>query len=121
MACSACKQFGGTRRNKRTKRNTRNKRYRGGATSTAPLSYVNNSYREPSGYAGSNVLISEPGLARPALQHTGGRRSRKGGFYPSVMGPFINNAIRLAPASAITAYRMTRNYRSSSKTRKNRK
>ena len=112
MACSACKQFGGTRRNKRTKR------YRGGA---APLSYVNNSYREPSGYAGSNVLISEPGLARPALQHTGGRRSRKGGFYPSVMGPFINNAIRLAPASAITAYRMTRNYRSSSKTRKNRK
>jgi hypothetical protein len=118
MACSACKQIGGTRRNKRTKRN---KRYRGGATSTAPLSYVNNSYREPSGYAGSNVLISEPGLARPALQHIGGRRSRKGGFYPSVMGPFINNAIRLAPASAITAYRMTRNYRSSSKTRKNRK
>ena len=121
MACSACKQFGGTRRNKITKRNTRNKRYRGGGTSSAPLSYVNNSYREPSGYAGSNVLISEPGLARPSLNHTGGRRSRKGGFYPSIMGPFINNAAKLAPATAVTAYRMVRNYKSSSKTRKNRK
>jgi hypothetical protein len=119
MACgSACKQFGGKRSNKRNTK--RNRKYSGGA-SAAPLSYLNNSYREPSGYAGSNVLISEPGLARPALQHTGGRRSRKGGFYPSVMGSsFISSGARLLPASAVTAYRMVRNYKSSRKTRRNR-
>lgn len=115
MACSSgCKQFGGRKNTRRHRKN-----HRGGSTSSAPLSYVNNSYREPSGNPGSNVLISEPGLARPALQHTGGRsRKHKGGFYPSVMASFIRNATRLAPIAAVTAYRTVRNYK---KTRKHRK
>ena len=108
MGCGgACKQFGGM-----------------------PLSYVNPSYREPSAYAGSDRVISEPLLARPSLQHTGGRRSRKmrkmrktrrrGGFYPSAMGKLIVNGARLVPVAAVTGYRMVKNYKKN-RTRRHRK
>ncbi|NBO72694.1 MAG: hypothetical protein EBU66_11645 [Bacteroidetes bacterium] len=118
MGCDSCKQFGGKK---------------GGAM---PLSYLNKGYQEPSAPAGSDRLISEPLLARPSLNHTGGKRrkhskctrkhrhtrkcrnSRKGGFYPSIMGGLINNGSRLLPAAGIQAYRMVRNY---NKSRKNRK
>ena len=113
MSCTSCKQFGG-------------------GTSGAPLSYSNPNHQEPSAYAGSNRLGSEPLLARPSLNHTGGKRkstrrhrhtrkcrkSRRGGFYPSVMGGIINNGARLVPAAAVQGYRMVRNY---NKSRKNRK
>jgi hypothetical protein len=46
------------------------------------------------------------------------RKSRRGGFYPSVMGQFVGNASRLVPAAAITGYRMVKNFK---KTRRNRK
>ena len=105
-----------------------------------PLSYLNRGYQEPSGSAGSDRLGSEALLARPSLNHTGGRRchmggrrchtggrrchtggrrrkSRRGGFYPSVMGGVINNGARLLPAAGVQAYRMVRNY----SRRKNRK
>lgn len=109
MACGACKMAGGA----------------------MPLSYVNPSYREPSAYAGPNRVFSEPGLARPSLNLTGGKRSKKsrksrkmrrtrkrGGFSPSVMGNFIQNGARLVPVAAVTGYRMVKNYK---KTRRNRK
>jgi hypothetical protein len=113
MSCTSCKQFGG-------------------GTSGAPLSYSNPNYQEPSASAGSNRLGSEPLLARPSLNHTGGKRkctrrhrhtrkcrkSRRGGFYPSVMGGIINNGAKLVPAAAVQGYRMVRNY---NKSRKNRK
>jgi hypothetical protein len=114
-------------------------RLRGGATGAA-LSYVDTKYNSPSASAGSNIQISEPGLVRPVLNPTGGKRSykrsyrrshkrrsykrtnkrnsRRGGFHPSVMGNFIGNASRLVPAAAITGYRMLKNY---NKTRRNRK
>lgn len=108
---SGCKQFGGAQ--------------------GAPLSYLNTKYVEPSGSEGSNRLISEPLLARPSLNHTGGRRmkrstrkrrhtrkSRKGGFYPSAMGGLINNGAKLLPAAGVQAYRMVRNYKNSRKSRK---
>lgn len=98
------------------KRGGSRRKHRGGA-SGAPLSYLDPKYNEPSASVGINRLISEPLLARPSLNHTGGKRS-KGGFYPSVMGPFVTNAARLAPAAAVQGYRMVRNYK---KTRKNRK
>ena len=113
-----------------------------------PLSYLNTGYSEPgtSSRLGSNLMISEAGLARPSINHTGGRRNKRknnlrtrrinrrnkkvsasstrckkctknGGFYPSVMGSFIQNASRLVPVAAVTGYRMVRNY---GKTRKNR-
>lgn len=115
MVCdTGCKQFGGKRASKTRKR-------KGGAM---PLSYVNPGYQGPSAPAGSDRLISEPLLARPSLNHTGGRRSRKnrrnrkGGFYPSAMGGLINNGARLLPAAGVQAYRMVRNYKGSRKNRK---
>jgi hypothetical protein len=121
MSCSACKQFGGSCA----------KSLKGGA-SNAPLSYLNAKYVEPSGPEGSNRLVSESLLARPSLNHTGGKRKsrkcsrkhkhtrkcKKGGFYPTVMGSFVGNASRLVPAAAVQGYRMVRNYKH---TRKNRK
>ena len=120
--------------------NTRRNSLRGGAM---PLSYVNSAYREPSAWAGSNVLGSQPGLARPVLNATGGmRRMRKrstrkrstrkrstrkgkrhGGFYPGVMGPFLQNASRLVPATVVSGYKMVKNYKRSrsNRSRKNRK
>ena len=113
MGCDSCRQFGGKK---------------GGAM---PLSYLNKGYQEPSGPAGSDRLISEPLLARPSLNHTGGKRctrkhrhtrkcrkSRRGGFYPSAMGGLINNGARLLPAAGVQAYRMVRNYKRSRKNRK---
>ena len=94
-----------------------------------PLSYVNPTYREHSAYSGVNRVFSEPGLARPSINHTGGRRSRrksrksrktKGGVYPSVMGSFVQNASRFIPAAGVAGYRMVKNYKKAS-TRKNRK
>ena len=104
---------------------------RGAGTTGAPLSYLDPSYKEPYASAGSNVLNAEVGLVRPSLHATGGgyrrkrrstykkRSTRKGGFYPSVMGSFVGNASRLVPAVAVTGYRMLKNYKK--KTRKNRK
>jgi hypothetical protein len=92
-----------------------------------PLSYVNPTYREHSAYSGVNRVISEPGLARPSINHTGGRRSRrksrksrktrktKGGFYPSVMGAFVQNASRFIPAAGVAGYRMVKNYKKASR------
>ena len=98
MACSACKQFGG-------------------GVGNAPLSYLNTAYKEPSGSAGSNVLLSQAGLARPVLNATGGTRRKRnvkktrkhnirGGFYPSVMGGFVSNASRLVVPAGVLGYRM---------------
>lgn len=98
-----------------------------GGASQAPLSYLNRAYQEPSASEGYNRLGSEAMLARPVLNPTGGRRktskrknrySRKGGFYPSVMGGLINNGAKLIPAASVQAYRMVRNYKKSRKNRK---
>lgn len=92
-----------------------------------PLSFLEPFYREPSAAAGSNVNVSQVALARPVLNLTGGsRRSRrrvtrkrvmKGGFIPSVMGSFVQNAKMLLPAVGVNAYRMYMNF---NKTRRNR-
>lgn len=114
------------------------KRHRRQNAGGMPLSFLDSSYKEPSASAGSNHNISQVGLARPVLNHTGGRRkatklrriktnkkSRRscrtckkvGGFYPSVMGSLVRNAQALIPAAGITGYRMWNNF---NKTKKNR-
>ena len=126
MSCTACRQFGGSRKTRKATRKHRGgastRCMKGGATA-APLSYLNPKYVEPSGPEGVNRLISEPLLARPSLNHTGGKRStkrnktrRRGGFYPSVMGSFLSNGARLLPPTAVQGYRMLRNYKKSRKT-----
>ena len=110
MSCSACKQFGGG----------------------LPLSYLNSAYKEPSGSAGSNVLLSQAGLARPVLNATGGtrrkrnvkktrRRNIRGGFYPSVMGGFVSNASRLVVPAGVVGYRMCSKATSNKKKGSNKK
>jgi hypothetical protein len=59
-----------------------------------------------------------PCSAKTGGKRTNKRKSRRGGFYPSVMGHFVSNASRLVPAAAITGYRMVKNFK---KTRRNRK
>ena len=113
------------------------------AGGSMPLSYLKVGYTEPSASAGSNVQVSEAGLARPVLNATGGKRSnrrskrsnrrshskkqtrrrggscgcmKKGGFYPTVMGGFLQNASRLVPAVVYSGYKLLKN-----KTRKSRK
>lgn len=115
-----------------------------GGAYLAPLSYLNHTYREPSSSAGPHALYSEPGLARPSINATGGSRAgskkmkckrkhkhtrrclrstRKGGFFPpvSALGSFMQSAPKLMVPAAVSGYRMVRNYKGSNKTRKNRK
>jgi hypothetical protein len=147
MSCTSCRQFGGSRKTRKHRGGVSTRCMKGGVSTSclkggasgAPLSYLNPKYVEPSGPEGVNRLISEPLLARPALNHTGGKRStkrstkrskkqstkrskkqstkrssktrRRGGFYPSVMGPFLSNGASLIPPSAVQGYRMLRNYK----------
>jgi hypothetical protein len=112
------------------------KRHRRQNAGGMPLSFLDSSYKEPSASAGYDRLGSQVGLARPVINHTGGRRklTRKvhrkhkakkgcrtckkvGGFYPSIVGNFVRNAQALIPAAGITGYRMWNNF---GKTKKNR-
>jgi len=117
-----------------------------GGAYLAPLSYLNHTYREPSSSAGPHALYSEPGLARPSINATGGsrkrarastrsrkmkctkrhkhtrycmRNTRRGGFFPpvSALSSFMQSAPALTAPTAVSAYRMLRNYKN--KTRKN--
>jgi len=133
--CDAYKMKGGA---KSTKQN--------GGAYLAPLSYLNHTYREPSSSAGPHALYSQPGLARPSINATGGSRSsarsrklkctkkhkhtrrcmhstRRGGFFPpvSALGSFMRSGPSLAFPAAVSGYHMVRNYKGPSKTRKNRK
>ncbi len=110
----------------------------GGGAYGAPLSYVNNSYREPSAGPGYDMLRFQPGLARPAIHATGGRRKtrgrgrsrrastrknmgrRHGGFYPSVMGSFTANGASLLPATIYSGYKLVKNYKGRTSTRRRR-
>ena len=113
---------------------TRHRRQRGSGLFAAPLSYLESSYREPSASAGSTVNVSQAGLARPSLNMTGGSRNRRshrlrrsrgmtlrkvmrGGFFPGVMGAFVQNAKSLIPVVGVTGYRMFKNF---NKTKRNR-
>ena len=99
-----------------------------------PLSYLSRSYVEPSAPAGVDRLGAEPLLARPSLSQTGGARRRgtrnhkrrrvtRGGFSPSIMGSFVQNAAMLTPAAGITCYRMIKNFKGNNtkKTKKSKK
>ena len=107
----------------------------GGGAYGAPLSYVNNNYREPVSGPGYDMLRFQPGLARPAINPTGGRRKtrgrrsgttrknmgrRRGGFYPSVMGSFTSNGASLLPATLYSGYKFVKNYKSRRSTRRRR-
>uniref|UniRef100_A0A6C0ANN8 Uncharacterized protein n=1 Tax=viral metagenome TaxID=1070528 RepID=A0A6C0ANN8_9ZZZZ len=132
--CDACKMSGGAFGIKQS--GTKQV----GGVAMVPLSYLNPTYREPSSSAGPHALYSEPGLARPSINATGGSRlrtrarkirrtkkhntrrnlKRKGGFFPpvSALGSFMQSAPRLAVPAAVTGYRMVRNYNKRNKSRR---
>jgi len=114
-----------------------------GGAYLAPLSYLNHTYREPSSSAGPHALYSEPGLARPSINPTGGYRARrssrkircskrhkhtrrclkrgtrKGGFFPpaSALGSFMQSGPGLVVPAGVTGYHMLRNYKGPRKNR----
>lgn len=83
----------------------RNKVFNGGGA--LPLSYFNGGFdTQLTNNTGADYNYATAAVARPALPQTAGgcatRKNRKGGFYPSVMGPFVSNAARLAvPLAAV--------------------
>jgi hypothetical protein len=114
-----------------------------GGAYLAPLSYLNHTYREPSSSAGPHALYSEPGLARPSINPTGGYRARrssrkircskrhkhtrrclkrgtrKGGFFPpvSALGSFMQSGPGLVVPAGVAGYHMLRNYKGPTKNR----
>lgn len=101
-----------------------NKETCGGGKQTGgsmPLSFMSRNYLEPQGSAGSTMLGSQPLFARPPIPMTGGSRKHRGGFSPSVMGSFVQNGAMLLPAAGITGYRMIKNYKNPTRTRKQKK
>lgn len=67
-----------------------------------PLSYTTPNAYEPSARGGNDLLESSGTVARPGLP-------TKGGFVPSVMGNFVQNAPVLIPLVTSAAYRLLSN------------
>jgi len=123
------------------KRKTTRKQ-RGGAATPLPLSFFNPGSASLSASASNLSTAATSTLARQGIYQTGGAKSRKGqkkqkkqqksrkqqksikqkqrgGFSPSVMGPFIKNVEALAaPLSIYLGWKMIKGLRGSKASRK---
>jgi hypothetical protein len=114
------------------KRKTTRKQ-RGGAATPLPLSFFNPGSASFSASANALSTSQTSSLARQGIYQTGGAKSRKGkkkqqkslkkkqrgGFSPSVMGPFIKNVEALAaPLSIYLGWKMIKGLRGSKASRK---
>ena len=107
------------------KRKTTRKQ-RGGAATPLPLSFFNPGSASFSASANAISTSQTSSLARQGIYQTGGSKSRKqqskkqrGGFSPSVMGPFIKNVEALAaPLSIYLGWKMIKGLRGSKASRK---
>jgi len=114
------------------KRKTTRKQ-RGGAATPLPLSFFNPGSASSSASANALSTAATSTLARQGIYQTGGAKSRKqqksrkhqksrkqrGGFSPSVMGPFIKNVEALAaPLSIYLGWKMIKGLRGSKASRK---
>jgi hypothetical protein len=117
-----------------SKRKTTRKQ-RGGAATPLPLSFFNPGSASSSASANALSTAATSTLARQGIYQTGGAKSRKqqksqkqqsrkqkkqrGGFSPSVMGPFIKNVEALAaPLSIYLGWKMIKGLRGSKASRK---
>jgi hypothetical protein len=102
-------------------------RRKGGAATSFPLKYFDNTVVQPIVQAGSDMLKSVNGIVRPQI---GGRKKRqtkkrrmtgrkKGGFLPSIMGNFTAAASKyIVPIALFSGYKlMTRKRKTHSKRR----
>jgi hypothetical protein len=118
------------------KRKTTRKQ-RGGAATPLPLSFFNPGSASFSASANAVSTSQTSSLARQGIYQTGGAKSKKqqskkqqskkqqktrkqrGGFSPSVMGPFIKNVEALAaPLSIYLGWKMIKGLRGSKASRK---
>jgi hypothetical protein len=127
----------------RSTRTTRKitRKQRGGAATPLPLSFFNPGSAPFSASASALSTAATSTLARAGIYQTGGSKSRKqqkslkqkskkqqkqkslkkqrGGFSPSVMGPFLKNVEALAaPLSIYLGWKMIKGLRGSKKSRK---
>lgn len=124
-------------RSTRSNRSTR--KQRGGAATPLPLSFFNPGSAPFSASASNLSTAATSTLARAGIYQTGGAKSRKGqkkqqkqksskqrktrkqrgGFSPSVMGPFLKNVEALAaPLSIYLGWKMIKGLRGSKASRK---
>ena len=121
-------------RSTRSNRSTR--KQRGGAATPLPLSFFNPGSAPFSASASALSTAATSTLARAGIYQTGGSKSRKqqkslkqqksrkqqkqrGGFSPSVMGPFLKNVEALAaPLSIYLGWKMIKGLRGSKASRK---
>ena len=77
----------------------------------------------PMGAAATRMLgVPSAATVRPAIPIRGGKRkSRRGGFYPAVMGPMARTGIYLLPPAIKNAYSLLTRKRKGRKGRKGRK
>ena len=109
------------------------RKQRGGAATPLPLSFFNPGSAPLSASASNLSTAATSTLARAGIYQTGGAKSRKsrkgqkslkqkkqrGGFSPSVMGPFIKNVEALAaPLSIYLGWKMIKGLRGSKASRK---
>lgn len=108
------------------------RKQRGGAATPLPLSFFNPGSGPSSASASNLSTAATSTLARAGIYQTGGykkssKRSRKqrktrkqrGGFSPSVMGPFLKNVEALAaPLSIYLGWKMIKGLRGSKASRK---
>ena len=108
----------------------RNKNLKGGGP--LPLRFFDVNAEHPSADAGNDLLNTSGRLVRPAI---GGKRTKrtrrskrsrrskrtmKGGFFPSIMEPFVIGCSKyIAPLAGLSAYKLLHNpTKKSSKARK---
>ena len=108
----------------------RNKNLKGGGP--LPLRFFDVNAEHPSAEAGNDLLNTSGRLVRPAI---GGKRTKrtrrskrsrrskrtmKGGFFPSIMEPFVIGCSKyIAPLAGLSAYKLLHNpTKKSSKARK---
>ena len=119
----------------RSTRSTRKTRkQRGGAATPLPLSFFNPGSASFSASANAISTSQTSSLARQGIYQTGGskkqqskslkgkktqKQKQRGGFSPSVMGPFIKNVEALAaPLSIYLGWKMIKGLRGSKASRK---
>ena len=107
------------------------RKQRGGAATPLPLSFFNPGSASFSASANAISTSQTSSLARQGIYQTGGSKSKslkgkktqkqkqRGGFSPSVMGPFIKNVEALAaPLSIYLGWKMIKGLRGSKASRK---
>ena len=117
------------RRKNHTKKRHTTKRRKGGAATPLPLSYFNGQAPDVSAASGRDLLRASGMGVRPYIgpvrygfNSAGGHRkrnsTRKGGFYPSVMGSFTHSASKyIVPMTLYAGYKMLKKSQQQSKKR----